>query len=90
MSQQNETKEPVMLTEIEMIAKDVIADLLMDSNTKAEWMDGDDDRNGEHILYMSMPKWKIMDIIDTQLKKRIINQTHDSKEKENNSDESGS
>ena len=74
-------KEPVTLTEIEMIGKDVVAELLLDSNTTVEWIDGDEDRNGERILHMAMPQWKLLDVIDRQLQKRIT-QTNDSDKKE--------
>lgn len=81
-------KETVTLTEIEMVGKDVVAELLLDSNTKVEWIDGDDDRNGEHILHMAMPQWKLLDVIERQLLKRIIKNEDEIKTK-NNQDEDG-
>lgn len=71
-------KETVTLTEIEMIGKDVVAELLCDSNTKVERIDGDDDRNGESVLHMAMPQWKLLDVIDRQLTKRIIKKDNES------------
>jgi len=68
-----------------MIGKDVVAELLLDSNTKVEWIDGDDDRNGEHILHMAIPQWKLLDVIDRELTKRIIKKDNES---ENNESES--
>ena len=81
-------KETVTLTEIEMVGTDVVAELLLDSNTKVEWIDGDDDRNGEHILHMAMPQWKLLDVIERQLLKRIIKNEDEIKTK-NNQDEDG-
>lgn len=75
-------KETVTLTEIEMVGKDVVAELLLDSNTTVEWVDGDEDRNGERILHMAMPQWKLLDVIDRQLQKRIITKNDDNKEEE--------
>lgn len=73
------------LTEIEMIGKDVVAELLRDSNTKVERIDGDDDRNEESVLHMAIPQWKLLDVIDRELTKRIIKKDNES---ENNESES--
>lgn len=85
----NLKKETVTLTEIEMISKDIVADLIRDDNTKVEWIDGDEDRNGEHILHMAVAQWKLLDIIEAQLLKRVINKD-DKKQKEIGGSECGS
>lgn len=70
-----------------MIGKDVVAELLCDSNTKVEWIDGDDDRNGESVLHMAIPQWKLLDVIDRELTKRIIKKDNESKNNESGSSE---